>query len=51
MVIELFQKKKVLLIKNKAKPFDLAIIQVYAPTSECEEDIIEHKYEKIEKAK
>ncbi|KAG1682423.1 Craniofacial development protein 2 [Nymphon striatum] len=39
---------RVILMKIAAKPFDLCIIQVYAPTSECEMEEIESFYEQVE---
>ena len=42
---------RVLLVKLKEKPFDLSIIQVYAPTTENSEDDLEKFYNTIENAK
>ena len=42
---------RVLLLKVAAKPLDLNIIQVYAPTSASSEEDTENFYEEIEKAK
>ena len=40
-----------MLVKIKGRPFDMAIVQVYAPTSESEEEEdIDHLYEDLYKA-
>ena len=39
------------LVKLKAKPFDLNIIQVYAPTSASTEEELEEFYEELDKCK
>ena len=39
-----------MLLKIIAKPFDIAIIQVYAPTSEHSDEEIEVFYEHVQKA-
>lgn len=39
---------RVILLKIAAKPFDLCIIQVYAPTGDCEMEEIESFYEQVE---
>ena len=41
---------RVMLVKIKERPFDMAIVQVYAPTSESEEEDIDHFYEDLYKA-
>ena len=38
------------MIKLQAKPFDINIIQVYAPTSSCSKEVLEDFYEDIERA-
>ena len=52
------QHRKVLIVGSlcqtesiKAKPFDIGIIQVYAPTSERPEEEVEEFYEDLDKAK
>ena len=35
----------------KGKPIDLNVIQVYAPTAEADEDILEEFYDQINRAK
>ena len=40
---------RVLLAKIKAKPFDIATIQVYAPTSESEEEECDSFYADLDK--
>ena len=40
----------VMLVKIKGHPFDMAIVQVYAPTSESEGEDIDHFYEALDKA-
>ena len=42
---------RVVVAKLEAKPLDLGIIQVYAPTSESEDEEVEKFYEEVEKAK
>ena len=42
---------RIVVAKLEAKPFDLGIIQVYAPTAENEDEQIEQCYEELEKAK
>ena len=39
-----------MLFKIKGRPFDMAIVQIYAPTSESEEEDIDHFYEDLDKA-
>ena len=39
-----------MLVKIKWHPFDVAIVQVYAPTSESDEEDIDHFYEDLDKA-
>lgn len=39
---------RVMMLKLRGHPFDLNIIQVYAPTSEKSDDIIEQFYEEID---
>jgi len=41
---------RVLLIKLNGKPFNISIIQAYAPTADCNEDAISDFYEDLEKA-
>ena len=41
---------RVILLKIRAKPFDMVLIQVYAPTAEASEEEIETFYEDLEKA-
>ena len=41
--------KRNIMLKLKAKPFDIAIIQTYAPTSSHSDEEIEEHYEEIEK--
>ena len=43
--------ERVLLVRLKGKPFDICLIQVYAPTSDYELDIVEEFYRDIMKAK
>ena len=42
---------RVLLVKLNGHPFNISIIQEYAPTSACTEEDIEAFYETLEKAK
>ena len=42
--------RRVMVVKIEGKPFNLAIIQAYAPTAEHSEDDIEEFYEDLEKA-
>jgi len=42
---------RILLVKLKGQPFDISIIQVYAPTSEASDNEIEDFYEKLDAAK
>ena len=42
---------RVLLVKMKGQPFDITIIQVYAPTSESSDEDIDQFYADMEKAK
>ena len=42
---------RIIVAKIKAKPFDIGIIQVYAPTSERPEEEVEEFYEDLDKAK
>ena len=42
---------RVMLIKLKGQPFNISVIQVYAPTSEANENEIEDFYEKLDAAK
>jgi predicted transcriptional regulator len=42
---------RVLLVKLQAKPFNIAIIQVYAPTSESSDNELEAFYCDLDKAK
>ena len=39
-----------MLVKIKGRPFDMAIVQVYAPRSESEQEDIDHFYEDLDKA-
>ena len=41
---------RVLLVRLKAKPFNICILQVYAPTNDSTEDIIEKFYSDVMKA-
>ena len=41
-------KDKLLLVKIKADPVDIMIIQVYMPTSTSEEEEVDEMYEVIE---
>ena len=41
---------RVLVIKLNAKPFDIAVIQAYAPTSTCSDDDIDKFYEDLGRA-
>ena len=43
--------ERVILVRLKGKPFDICIIQVYAPTSDHEEEEVEDFYENVMKAK
>ena len=43
--------ERVLLVRLKGKPFDTCIIQVYAPTCDYAEDIVEEFYSDVMKAK
>ena len=42
---------RILVVKLSGKPFDIYIIQVYAPTSACTDEDIEKFYEDLEKTK
>ena len=42
---------RVMLVKIKGRPFNMAIIQVYAPTSESDDEEIDHFYEDLDNAK
>ena len=42
---------RIIVAKIKAKPFDIGIIQVYAPISERPEEEVEEFYEDLDKAK
>ena len=42
---------RVLLLKIRARPFDMAIIQVYAPTSDHSDEEVEEFYEELDKAR
>ena len=42
---------RILLVKLKGHPFNISIIQVYAPTAECDEEEINQFYNMIEMAK
>ena len=42
---------RVILMSFKGKPIDLNVIQVYAPTAEADEDILEEFYDQINRAK
>ena len=42
--------ERVMLVKFAARPFDLVVVQVYAPTSECSEEILEAFYSDLDKA-
>ena len=39
---------RVLVVKIKGKPFDINIVQVYAPTSERDEDEVDEFYDKVD---
>ena len=39
--------ERVILLKLQAKPFNINIIQVYAPTSDCEDEEVEKLYQEI----
>ena len=41
---------RVIVVKLEGKPFDIGVIQVYAPTSTCKEEEIEQFYEDLDKA-
>lgn len=41
---------RVLVVKIRGKPFDITIIQVYAPTSERDEDEVDEFYNKLDQA-
>ena len=41
---------RVMMVKIEGRPFNLAIIQAYAPTADTNEDEIEKFYEDLEKA-
>ena len=41
---------RVLLVKFKGKPFDISILQVYAPTTDAEDGDIDNFYEEIDSA-
>ena len=43
--------ERVILVRLKGKPFDICIIQLYAPTSEYEEEQVEEFYRDVMKAK
>ena len=43
--------ERVVMVRLRGKPFDICIIQVYAPTCDYEEDIVEDFYRDIMKAK
>ena len=43
--------ERVMLVRLKGKPFDICIIQVYAPTSDYEEEQVEDFYRDVMKAK
>ena len=42
---------RVMLVKIKGRPFNMAIIQVYAPTLESDDEEIDHFYEGLDNAK
>ena len=42
--------RRVMVVKIEGKPFNLAIIQAYAPTADHSEEHIEEFYEDLEKA-
>ena len=42
---------RVLLVRIRGTPFNICIIQVYAPTSEYEEEDVDHFYEEINLAR
>ncbi|MCT5353407.1 hypothetical protein LZK34_32795 [Pseudomonas aeruginosa] len=43
--------ERIVLVKLKGQPFNLSIIQVYAPTSEHTDEEMEAFYEDLEKAR
>ena len=42
---------RILIVKLRGKPFDIAIIQVYAPTADKSDEAINQFYEQLEEAK
>ena len=43
--------ERVLVVRIKGNPFDLSIIQVYAPISDCSDEKIDELYEQLESAR
>ena len=44
------QNDRLMIIKMNAKPFNILIMQVYAPTTDCEESELEKFYDEMDKA-
>ena len=43
-----FEGERLLLVKLKGKPVDICIIQLYMPTSEHKEEVVDEMYERVE---
>ena len=41
---------RVILVKFRGKPFDISVIQVYAPTTDADSDEVDSFYEKVDMA-
>ena len=44
----IYEGDRLMLVKLRGKPTDVVILQIYMPTSEAEEELVDAMYEKVE---